>query len=667
MDQERMIKKLIITSIIVFAFLPLVPNVSAGWGLKYATTANTIRAFDPPIAADTNNDGNLDSLFVAGRKFGTTDTGIILKIRSSDGHEMWRREYTDNDSANELNPIELYDVTGDGCPEVFTHFGSPSFGYQVGFICLNGVDGSTVWYNQDFTTRPAWHHFVIIADKSTNVPYIFFNSHPYVDNGPFYMRKLNAITGVEVGTGVVSGGSCNGGLSAADIDYDGDVDLVLGLHFSPGFEVYDTDLNLVWSAGFATLSSTQCTKLIDICGDDTLDLVSLRQCSPGYSNAGLNVVDGGTHQKNEALSVPDYSVYGWPSSAHEDGSIADYDNDGFYEITSGYVSPTYAQLHEINNPPELDTTLIALGVGSGAPYFADLVGDSRLELVYTGMVLDTINFQPIQGLTPDGWAGMLADIDNNDNGLAEFFLSRNGQITVYNTDKPAIPGINAGSSHWGYRRLNSQIPYQECPGTMWYTWAEWEEDHQGDPLSCFAGGPYSGQIGQLIQFTGSATGGILPYLMHWSFGDGTTSNIQNPTHAYNTPGVYDITLTVTDDNSTTVTDQTTATITEILLPELQISTITSGFGIKTVLKNTGAGEATNVTWGITLTGGTFIGKLSKGVIATIVAGADKSIKSNLIFGIGKTTILVIATCDQEVTVEQNATGFVFGPFVLEVK
>lgn len=32
---------------------------------------------------------------------------------------------------------------------------------------------------------------------------------------------------------------------------------------------------------------------------------------------------------------------------------------------------------------------------------------------------------------------------------------------------------------------------------------------------------------------------------HWSFGDGSTSTTQSPTHAYATPGVYDVILTVT--------------------------------------------------------------------------------------------------------------------------
>jgi hypothetical protein len=40
--------------------------------------------------------------------------------------------------------------------------------------------------------------------------------------------------------------------------------------------------------------------------------------------------------------------------------------------------------------------------------------------------------------------------------------------------------------------------------------------------------------------------GVGPYSYHWDFGDGHTSNLQNPTHVYADVGEYIVTLTVTD-------------------------------------------------------------------------------------------------------------------------
>ena len=66
------------------------------------------------------------------------------------------------------------------------------------------------------------------------------------------------------------------------------------------------------------------------------------------------------------------------------------------------------------------------------------------------------------------------------------------------------------------------------------------------PVIANPDGPYSGNVGANIQFTGSATGGQSPYSYYWTLGDATTSTLQNPTHNYWTAGYYPVTLTVTD-------------------------------------------------------------------------------------------------------------------------
>jgi glucose/arabinose dehydrogenase len=46
----------------------------------------------------------------------------------------------------------------------------------------------------------------------------------------------------------------------------------------------------------------------------------------------------------------------------------------------------------------------------------------------------------------------------------------------------------------------------------------------------------------------------------WNFGDSTTSSVQNPTHTYNTAGVYTVTLTVTDNSGLQNSTQATVTV-----------------------------------------------------------------------------------------------------------
>jgi PKD repeat protein len=77
-----------------------------------------------------------------------------------------------------------------------------------------------------------------------------------------------------------------------------------------------------------------------------------------------------------------------------------------------------------------------------------------------------------------------------------------------------------------------------------------------------SGGPYSGFSDETIEFTGSVVGGIPPYYWHWKFGDGDTSDEQNPLHVYVSNGNYTVTLTVTDNEGLTGNDTTIATISE---------------------------------------------------------------------------------------------------------
>ncbi len=76
------------------------------------------------------------------------------------------------------------------------------------------------------------------------------------------------------------------------------------------------------------------------------------------------------------------------------------------------------------------------------------------------------------------------------------------------------------------------------------------------------GGPYSGTAGTAVQFNGASSfdpdGSIAGY--QWNFGDGTSGSGALPTHVYPAAGVYNVTLTVTDNAGAPGSAATTATI-----------------------------------------------------------------------------------------------------------
>ncbi|MBE3141091.1 MAG: Zn-dependent exopeptidase M28, partial [Thermoplasmata archaeon] len=99
----------------------------------------------------------------------------------------------------------------------------------------------------------------------------------------------------------------------------------------------------------------------------------------------------------------------------------------------------------------------------------------------------------------------------------------------------------------------------------------------------------------------------------------------------------------------------------IIAPKLEIGLVKGGlFKIKTVIKNTGAIDIMHVQWNITLTGGAFIGQKTSGTVLNIPPGAERTVTSDLILGLGKTMITVTASHPYSSAIKsQNATILLF--------
>lgn len=67
-----------------------------------------------------------------------------------------------------------------------------------------------------------------------------------------------------------------------------------------------------------------------------------------------------------------------------------------------------------------------------------------------------------------------------------------------------------------------------------------------------------------MSFTDLSTTNYPPITWSWDFGDGTTSTLQNPSHTYSAPGLYNVTLTVT--NSVSGTDYSNSVTMNLDIP-----------------------------------------------------------------------------------------------------
>ncbi len=132
-----------------------------------------------------------------------------------------------------------------------------------------------------------------------------------------------------------------------------------------------------------------------------------------------------------------------------------------------------------------------------------------------------------------------------------------------------------GSSGWLFGGYDPWTSSAESLNDLWRF-----SDAAPEPvctIACAASGPSSGQTGQNLSFSSSAAPsnctGAPTY--SWSFGDGSSTGVQNPTHSYASAGTYYWTLT-TSIGSTQC--QQTGSVTISALPTCTIACSASGPG-----------------------------------------------------------------------------------------
>jgi PKD repeat protein len=87
-----------------------------------------------------------------------------------------------------------------------------------------------------------------------------------------------------------------------------------------------------------------------------------------------------------------------------------------------------------------------------------------------------------------------------------------------------------------------------CQGNPYSNWTyEWTAQ---PPITHLAIQAYTNPVdpGVPTNFSHSAVGGVAPFNYSWNFGDGATSYALAPSHAYSTPGQYNVSLELTDSD-----------------------------------------------------------------------------------------------------------------------
>lgn len=125
---------------------------------------------------------------------------------------------------------------------------------------------------------------------------------------------------------------------------------------------------------------------------------------------------------------------------------------------------------------------------------------------------------------------------------------------------------NSWDTNWGYDGFFN-IEYGSHLVGYYIAWADYDPDSFNCPPVADAGGFYEAGVNEDIRFDASgsfdAEGDIVSYL--WDFGDGTIIEGINPTYEYGEPGLFNVVLTVYDDENRTSSDSTIVAIDEEIL------------------------------------------------------------------------------------------------------
>lgn len=180
-----------------------------------------------------------------------------------------------------------------------------------------------------------------------------------------------------------------------------------------------------------------------------------------------------------------------------------------------------------------------------------------------------VGTEQLRAFYPNGTLKWMANVQGSIYGTVPA-VSADG--TIYISVDGSLVAVNPdGTERWRKQLTIARIHSSPCigPDERVYVGSETYEliplgflNAFGlGPLRAEAHGPYNGAMTEPLQFTGEAFGGTPPYISyHWDFGDGNTSNTQNPTHIYAHRGNYTAFLIVQDSTGNKSTDTAQVTI-----------------------------------------------------------------------------------------------------------
>ena len=296
-------------------------------------------------------------------------------------------------------------------------------------------------------------------------------------------------------------------------------------------------------------------------------------------------------------------------------------SDGYTWDYFGYAVSVFGDIGVVTAPQDDDN-----GEDSGSAYVFTRNGTTWTQqkklLASDGQAGDTFGWWAVSLNEDSALISSCRDDDNGlDSGSAYVFTD------VFENQPPDTPGAPLG-------------PTSGNKGVE-YTFSAVTTDPEEDPISYFfdwGDGENSGWVGPVPSGTESSA-----------------------PHAWSEKGTYLVKVKAMDENGGQ-TDWSSIHQISITTPSnLSLGGFRGGIGFHALVTNSGDDPVTNITWSIGLNG-----KQMTGTIERLAPGEDAQIQTGFLFGFGRTTIVVTATCDEGATYTKNGSAFLLILFVVGV-
>lgn len=404
-------------------------NFTLKWSMNYG-----FQSYSSPVAQDINGDG-IAEIFVGGRHSSGAYSGIFC-INSLNGNIIWSKTFRTLQSYHV--PIAIGDLDNDGDYELVHAAGSRT-------IARNCEDGSIFW---NVSTDSGWGVPAIVDLDGTGIPYVIVGDNSGFDT-PVTLSKLYGNNGAVAASSTRISYTCYGGVSVADLDRDGDYEIMMS---DSGDSIcFDEDLNELWSTTSYT-SESHCAVLVNVTGDADLEVVIMKQAGEGVEDGGIYVyyADGSL--------VPGKYSSDLGLTAHCQPAVYDIDKDGNVELITAYDHAT--DVWDLGTW-SLDATLER---GPEPPDIADVLGDSDLEIISPFAfsdddtdIYDSSYDNPADVRNYVGLNTLVYDTDGD--GLNELIIhSYDGSMSLFDTlAVTPSPSQRGDTPYYSERRTNAGV------------------------------------------------------------------------------------------------------------------------------------------------------------------------------------------------------------------